>query len=150
MYKQILGLHDSRISDVGHLKMVKQLYRTKGAKNPEFIFEHCWLFVKDYPKWVDGWDIRKVTPSKRNAREFDQVSYKDTSKFSSTVEDVGNVDSNKALRDHPSKMNAAKKVQKLAKACEEALYTQEAATKMMAVATINKVALLIDNTRCSS
>jgi hypothetical protein len=134
------------------LKMAKQLYRTKSAKNTDFTFEHCWLLVKDYPKWADGWDIANVTPSKRKARESDQVSKEGTPEFLSVAEgegnvteDVGNADSNSTLRDRPTGTKAAKDMQKLAKTHEEALYTQAAATKVMAAATMRKAALFEDN-----
>jgi hypothetical protein len=103
--------------------------------------------VKDYPKWTDGWNIGKVTPSKKKARESDQGSHEDTPKFSSIAEGEGNMDFNNALQNRSSEMKVAKEVQKLAKACEDALHTQEAATKVMAVATMKKVALLEDNNR---
>jgi hypothetical protein len=129
--------------------MVKQLYKTKSAKNMEFTFEHCWLLVKDYPKWADGWSTMKVTPSKRKAGECAQRSHKGTPELSSVAEGEGNVaegvenaDSNITFQDRPIGTKAAKDVRKLAKSCEGVLYAQAAATKVMAAATMRKADLL--------
>ena len=152
MYKQILGLHKSGSNSADLLKMAKQLYRTKSAKNIEFTFEHCWLLVKDYLKWVDGWDITNMTFSKRKARESDQVSEEGTLEFLSVaegegnvLEDVGNADSDSTLQDCPIGTKAAKDMQKLAKTREEALYAQAATTKVMATATMMRKAALLEN-----
>jgi hypothetical protein len=44
------------------------MFQVKNAKGCQFTFEHCWVLVKDFPRWANGWRIMKqVTPSKRRA-----------------------------------------------------------------------------------
>jgi hypothetical protein len=58
-YNQIKRLNKSGTKEADIIRMAKDLYRTKTAKNTEFMFEHCWELVKDFPRWADG-----VSPSR--------------------------------------------------------------------------------------
>jgi hypothetical protein len=86
-------LNKSGTSAADTLRMAKELYRTKSAKNTEFMFEHCWLLVKDFPRWADGCSSSKqVTPSKRPASSCDCESQVGTPE-SGVVEGARGMDS---------------------------------------------------------
>ena len=62
VYSQVLRLNKSGTSVADTLRRSRELYRKKSTKKHEFAFEHCWL--KDHPKWADGWSSPKATSSK--------------------------------------------------------------------------------------
>jgi hypothetical protein len=57
-YNQIKRLNKSGTKKTDIIRMAKDLYCIKTAKDTEFMFEHCWALVKDFPQWADG-----VSPS---------------------------------------------------------------------------------------
>ena len=65
VYAQVLRLNKSGTSVSDTLRRARELYQQKSAKKQEFAFEHCWLLLKDHPKWADGWSAPKATSSMR-------------------------------------------------------------------------------------
>lgn len=63
VYSQVLRLNKSGTSLADTLRHSRYLYRQKSAKKQEFMFEHCWLLLKDHPKWADGWSSPKAACS---------------------------------------------------------------------------------------
>jgi len=45
--------------------LAKELYSSKHLKNLDFTFEHCWVLVRDFPHWVDGWVTNQTGSLKR-------------------------------------------------------------------------------------
>ena len=74
-YNQIKRLNKSGIKEADIIRMANDLYRTKTPKNTEFMFEHCWELVKDFPRWADGVSpSRQATPSRRLSGSSDHES----------------------------------------------------------------------------
>jgi hypothetical protein len=145
VYKQIVRLNKSGTSAADILRMARELYQTKSAKHSEFTYEHCWLLVKDFPKWADGWCTNKqATPSKRKATSSDHKSQTEapTPESGSVLQPVGDMDSNRAFRDRPLGMKAAKDLHKDGKIRDHALYAQAKATEEMAAPTMQKAVSL--------
>ena len=67
IYAQVVKLNKSRSSLVDTLKKANDLYRVKHAKGCDFPFHHCWVILKDHPKWADGWIQVKPSTVKRKA-----------------------------------------------------------------------------------
>ena len=60
VYAQVLRLNKSGTSVADTLRRSRELYQQKSAKKQEFVFEHCWVLLKDHPKWADGWSAPKA------------------------------------------------------------------------------------------
>ena len=54
VYNQVKQLNKSGAKEADILRMSRELYRTKTAKNTEFAYEHGWELVKDSQGWADG------------------------------------------------------------------------------------------------
>jgi hypothetical protein len=54
IFVQGLKLNKSRSNASDTLKRARELYRIKHAKGFDFGFEHCWILLKNHPKWADG------------------------------------------------------------------------------------------------
>jgi hypothetical protein len=61
VYEQVLNLNKSGTSTADILRNTCELYHVKSKNNTNFMFEYCWVLVKDHlnPKWVDGWSVVK-------------------------------------------------------------------------------------------
>ena len=55
VYSQVLKLARSGSSVADNLKRAHDLYRQRDAKGGNFVYEHCWLLVRDNPRWALGW-----------------------------------------------------------------------------------------------
>ena len=66
VYSQVLRLNKSGTSAADTLRHARELYRQKSPKKQEFAFEHCWLLLKDHPKWSDGWSSPKASSIMRS------------------------------------------------------------------------------------
>jgi hypothetical protein len=44
----------TRTSAEDIIRLAKEMYQVKSAKGSEFTFFHCWVLVKDFPRWADG------------------------------------------------------------------------------------------------
>jgi hypothetical protein len=68
-HKKIVNLNKTGLFVANIVKLEKDLYRLKHIKGHDFTFEHCWMLVREYPKWVDGWasprSSSSATPPKR-------------------------------------------------------------------------------------
>ena len=74
-YNQIKRLNKSGIKEANIIRMAKDLYRIKTPKNTEFMFEHCWELVKDFPRLADTVSpSRQPTPSRRLSSSFNHES----------------------------------------------------------------------------
>ena len=58
-----LARSGSSVAD--NLKQTHDLYRQKDAKGCDFLYEHCWLFVRDNPRWALGWAQEKLSTPTR-------------------------------------------------------------------------------------
>jgi len=127
-YNQVKRLNKSGTKEADIIRMAKELYGKKSAKNTEFMFEHCWELVKDFPRWVDGVSpSRQTIPSRRvsgcSDHESQSGSQVDTQKFVSVVETTGEATTSMAFIARPSGMKATKDVQCADKVHERATLT---------------------------
>ena len=146
-YNQIKRLNKSGTKEADIIRMAKDLYRTKTAKNIEFMFEHCWELVKDFPRWADGVSpSRQTTPSRRLSGSSDHESQSgsqvDTQKSVSVVDTTGEATTSMAFTLRPGGTKAAKDGQRADKVHEGAALTQAKAAEKMAEATLRKAASL--------
>jgi hypothetical protein len=74
-YNQVKRLNKSGTKEADIIRMAKELYGKKSAKDTEFMFEHCWKLVKDFLRWVDGVSpSRQTIPSRRVSGCYDHES----------------------------------------------------------------------------
>jgi hypothetical protein len=117
----------------------------KSAKGCQFTFEHCWVLVKDFPRWADGWrTMKQVTLSKRRASSSTYDSNEAALEGTSVVEGDCEVDRNQVLRERPTGTKVAKTVHKADKQKEGAAYRLGEATAVLAEATVAKNLLLAE------
>ena len=136
VFQQVQSLHPSGRSAADLLQMSRDLWRTKSAKNTDFMFEHCWLLVKDFPRWADGWSAGKsITPQKRSSGSLSQ----EPTESGSIIEESTGEEVRPFFRSRPTGSKAAKTAQRLEKTKEGAGYAQAAAQKIMAEASMRKV-----------
>ena len=66
-----LALSGSLVAD--NLKRTHDLYWQKNVKGCDFVYEHCWLLVKDNPRWALGWAQEKPpTPTRLRGEGSEQ------------------------------------------------------------------------------
>ena len=146
-YNQVKRLNKSGTKESDIIRLAKDLYRTKSAKNTEFMFEHCWELVKDFPRWADGVSpSRQTTPSRRvsgfSDHESQSGSQVDTQKSVSVVEITGDATTTMPFPARPGGTKAAKEAQRSDKVAGLAALTQAKAAEKMAEATLRKAASL--------
>jgi hypothetical protein len=54
VYKQVLVLNESGMLAKDVLERSLEFYKVKHPKQLSFIFLHCWLILKDVPRWWDS------------------------------------------------------------------------------------------------
>ena len=139
IYNQIERLHKSGSNAADTMRDAKELYRQKSAKNTDFLFEHCWLLLKDCPRWADGWTQPSVG-RKRVSNECEGSNTHDV--------DVGYSEgatrSRSIYNERPGGVKSAKQDSMQQKVRDGALYAQAEATKSMAAVQMRKVALIED------
>jgi hypothetical protein len=122
IFAQVLKLNKSGSNTSDTLKRAHELYRIKHAKGFDFGFEHCWILLKDHPKWADRWiQVRPPTPKRKVAPcdlESDCVEV-----------DAGQVEGSSITMDEQclflgrsGSVKAAKEDQKQSKVREAAMY----------------------------
>ena len=62
-----MRLNRSGTSASDTLRKAHELYKQKNEKGFDFAFEHCWVLLRDHPKWWEGWTQMKVVTPKRKA-----------------------------------------------------------------------------------
>jgi hypothetical protein len=123
----------------------KNYVQVKSAKGCQFTFEHCWVLVKDFPRWADGWgSMKQVIPSKRRASSSTYDSNEAALEGTSAVEGDCELDRNQVLREWPTGTKAAKVVHKMDKQKEGVAYCQAEATAVLAEAIVAKNLLLAE------
>jgi hypothetical protein len=144
-HKQIVALNKTGVSAADIVKMAKDLYRLKHVKGHDFIFEHCWVLVREFPKWADGWasprSSSSATPPKQ-ARVGDPQALVESGDTGSVSEAATSFLPNAATMERPGGTKAAKDQQKTHKQHEGAGYAQAKATEAVAAAAFRKAALL--------
>jgi hypothetical protein len=90
---QVCRTRKSGSSPADILCMAKELYRSKYPKQLEFSFEHCWVLVREFPRWSERWFPMKPTiPTKRKAASSGHDSHRAVPTSSSVQ--VDQMDSN--------------------------------------------------------
>ena len=139
IYNQIQLLHKSGSSAADTMRDAKELYRQKSPKNTDFLFEHCWLLLKDCPRWADGW-TQPSTPRKRPAHECEGSN---TQELDAGIS-AGAARSQSTYNERPGGVKAAKQDNMQQKMRDGALYAQAEATKSMAAVQMKKIACMED------
>jgi hypothetical protein len=144
-HKQVTKNKPTGTSAADIIRLAKIMFRVKSAKGCQFTFEHCWVLVKDFPRWADGWGtMKQVTPSKTRASSSTYDSNEVALEGTSAVEGDCEVDRNQVLRERPTRTKAAKTMHKTNKQKEGAVYRLGEATAVLAEATIVKNLLLAE------
>ncbi|KAG0574448.1 hypothetical protein KC19_VG262800 [Ceratodon purpureus] len=126
------------------LKKAHELYQIKSSKGAEFSFEHCWEFVREVPRWADGWSQPKPPTPKRKepCDSSDRESHREDT--GTVTEGAPDMDEARHFRGRPGGTKAAKEVVRQAKVKEGAAWAQATATQLMAEATRRKAASMED------
>ena len=140
VYSQILRLNKSGTSLADTLRRSRELYQQKSAKKQDFAFEHCWVLLKDHPKWADGWSAPKATSN--SSRPMPQSSNLPPAANADAARSSGGcvtsegdaLGSQRAATSRPGGSKAAKEDSRSASARKGAIYAQAAATRTMAAA----------------
>jgi hypothetical protein len=144
-HKQVKKNKPTGTSAADIIRLAKLMFQVKSAKGSEFTFEHCWILVKDFPRWADRWGtMKQTTPSKRRASSSAHDSVEETQEGTSAVEGNGELAGNAVLRNRPIGTKSAKASQKAEKEKEGAAYRQAQATTLLAEATVAKNVLLAE------
>ncbi|XP_024401721.1 uncharacterized protein [Physcomitrium patens] len=133
-YGAVRAEAESGTSSEEMLQKALELYRSRHPSNQSFTFIHCWLVLKDAPRWKDAReDVRKTPPVKRK------------NPGASTDLDKGEVEMIDAMREEirddvlkkPLPMKRKSEVEMI-----NAIKAQARATADMAAATRMKIAIL--------
>jgi hypothetical protein len=54
IYNLVFALNESGTSSQDVLERALELYKVKHPKQLSFVFLHCWLLLKDVPRWWDS------------------------------------------------------------------------------------------------
>jgi hypothetical protein len=134
IYAQVVKLNKSGSSLADTLKKANDLYKAKHAKGCDFIFHHCWVILKDYPKWADGWTQVKPPTTKRKAATSDLKSDCFVLEGGNVLAGVVSMEDQRIFTGRPRGTKAAKEDQRQTKVREAALFAQAEATKTMVAA----------------
>jgi hypothetical protein len=153
VYSQVLRLNKSGTSVADTLQHSRELYRQKSAKKQEFAFEHCWIILKDHPKWADGWSSPRGSTSMRSPAACGSSPNQPAGGSRSQPEaqrspaaaahsegDAGG--SQRAANSRPGGSKSAREESRSQSAREGAMYAQAEATRTMAAAQMRKAELL--------
>ena len=139
IYNQIQHMHKSGSSAAYTLRDANELYRQKNSKKTDFIFEHCWLVLKDWPRWADGW-IQSPMRKKRPNHEYEGSNTQDV--YGGISE--GATRSQSVYNERPGEVKAAKQDNMQQKTKDNALYAQAEATRSMAAVQMKKMVFVAD------
>ena len=150
----MLKLARSGSSVADNLKRAHDLYRQKDAKGCDFVYEHCWLLVRDNPRWALGWAQEKPSTPTRSwgegsEQELPEPADGSMSKPSSAAGSGSGLDSEVAdctqiFKGRPGGTKATKDEVSRSKMREGGLYAQAATTYKMAEAQMLKAVGLAD------
>jgi hypothetical protein len=159
VYKSVAALNESGTSAQDVLERSLELYKVKHPKQLSFNFLHCWLLLKDVPRWWDSpvevqqRNSRKERPpaamTKRQTPEVPTSAYEETG--TGEDDDIEIIpETNFAKRpSRPMGNKVAKEENRLAKQREGAVKAQAKATAEMAAANMRKAQILHDQATLS-
>lgn len=129
------------------LQKALELYKLKHPKGQSFLFIHCWLILRDVPRWAESREDSKkaITPQtplpmKRPAGSLSA----DVQTLDEEVMDLENSSSSKAVKRPMEDNRGGKDAHKSAKSKECALRAQAKATADMAAAIMKKASIMED------
>jgi hypothetical protein len=148
VHSQVMKLARSGSSVADNLKRAHDLYQQKDAKGCEFVYEHCWLIVRDNPRWALGWAQEKPpTPTRLRGEGSEQempeagdgsMSRPSSAAGSGSGPDSEVADYTRTFKGRPGGTKAAKDEVCRSKMREGGLYAQAAATYKVAEAQMLK------------
>ena len=157
VYSQVMWLNRSGTSTINTLRRAHDLYKQKNEKGSDFAFEHCWVLLRDHPKWAEGWtQVKVVTPKRKvpcseeesdciDLTEMERGVWVDLEGGGGSAEG-GSIaaEATRIFKGRPGGAKLAKKKQRQGKIREGMLFAHAEATKSMVAAHMRKVALLED------
>jgi hypothetical protein len=115
-HKQVKKKKPTGTSVADIIRLAKLMFQVKSTKGSEFTFKHCWVLVKDFLRWANGWGtMKQTTPSKRRASSSAHDSVEETQEGTSAVEGTGDLAGNAVLRNRLVGTKSAKASQKVEK-----------------------------------
>jgi hypothetical protein len=166
VHSQVLGCRESGTSPNDVLQNALELYKVKHPKQQCFVFIHCWLVLKDVPRWMETpGEVRQravaaASPA-RGARRRTMPSPQSAAAATSAVEyDNEDVDivlaeasqpsaTTWGKRGRPCGSKMAKEEQRVEKQREHAMRVQARAMADMAAANFKKAQILHDQATLS-
>ena len=77
VYKQCVDLQKSGTSATDTLKRARELFRQQSKSGTsDFQYEHCWILVRDHPRWVNRSSplkpptLKRIAPSQELKSEY--------------------------------------------------------------------------------
>ena len=157
VYSQVMRLNRSRTSASDTLRRAHKLYKQKNKKGFDVTFEHCWVLLRDHPKWSEGWtEVKVVTPKRKSPcseEDSDRFDLSEMERGIGVVSEKGcgsagggsvRAEASRIFKGCPRGVKLAKEDQRQGKMCEGLLLAHAKATKSMATAHMRKAALLED------
>ena len=139
------------------LRRAHDLYRQKNEKGSDFAFEHCWVLLRDHPKWAEGWTHVKIMTPKRKApcseedpdcidlNEMERGVRVDSEEGAGSAEGRSvAAKAERIFKGRPGGAKLAKEDRRQGKIREGLLFAHAEPTKSMAAAHMRKAALLED------
>jgi hypothetical protein len=159
VYSQVMRLNRSGTSASDTLKRAHELYKQKNEKGSDFSFEHCWVLLRDHPKWSEGWTQVKIVTPKRKApcaseeEDSDIFDLGEMERSVATASEEGggsaeggglHAEASRVFKGRPGGVKAAKNDVRQGKIHEGLMLAHAEATRSMAAAHMRKAAILED------
>jgi hypothetical protein len=158
VYKSVVALNESSTSAQDVLERSLELYKVKYPKQLSFTFLHCWLLLKDVPRWWDSpTDVqqrnsrKETVPAPMTKRKTVEVPTSAGEELGTDEDDV-EIIPDAAFAKRPSRPvgnKHAKEENRLAKQREGAVRAQAKATAEIAAANMRKAQVLHDQATLS-
>lgn len=151
VYSQVLKLQESGTSLEDVLQQALELYRVKHPKQQGFLYIHCWMILKDVPRWFDSaaklrarQQVKTPPPQPmKRRREGGDVALTEGEEDEGVGLGIEVVSASKRLQ-RPTGTKAAKDDLHRAKVKEGTMRAQAKATTDMAAASAEKAAVMQD------
>jgi hypothetical protein len=154
VHNQVLNTKESGVSLDDLLERALQLYKVKHAKQHSFVFLHCWLILKDVPRWAETREECRLRqqikvpaapmPKRKTPPSVAIIIDSDGEVGGQAGSDADLLGGGGKRLSRPCGNKVAKEEQKLEKQRECAIRAQAKATSDMAAASARKAQILHD------
>jgi hypothetical protein len=163
IYKQVFDTKESGTTLDDVLRDALELYKVRDPKQHSFVYLHCWIILRDIPRWMDSLPEtqlqqpgRAPTSSNRSHRSSipsqvgddavappsPQLGDDVTQAAPTPLQSVGSASGREKRYQRPQGSKAAKEDQRNVKTKESAVWAQARAASEMAVANFKKAQAL--------